>query len=184
MTIQSVDALINAIKQQGTAANTVAELNKVDPVLWGPPTSLEGGDAAGRLGIDMGEPSVKAAAMRNLLMAYNQAEKEAALGAGLMTAGRAAAAKFGPRIGTAISKLNPVATSAATKAPKAVASAATKASGAAAEAATKTPSALTTAVKNIAAPAGTVAEVGSTGATAHQLSNLNRTRYARGMGIR
>lgn len=35
---------------------------------WGAPTSLEGQDAASRLGIDMGEPTVKAAHLRDALL--------------------------------------------------------------------------------------------------------------------
>ena len=157
MAIQNVDDLIEAIKQQDTTANAVKELNKVDPVLWGPPTSMEGGDAASRLGIDMGEPSVKAAAMRNFLMAYNQAEKEAAWGAAAVAGGRALATKFAPKLLKGL----------ANKAPAAVAkevpqSAIRRAGGAA------------------MAGAGNTATVGD---LAYQAKQVNRARYARGAGI-
>lgn len=154
MAIQSVDELISAIKQQDSPTNVVHELNKVDPVLWGPPTSLEGGDAAGRMGIDMGEPSVKAAAMRNLLIAYNLAEKEAAVvGPALAAAGKGIS-KFAPNLLKRLgSKMPPSVHKTKELAGKGM---------------------------NVAGPPATVYGVG---AEAHYIGNINKTRRSLGAGV-
>jgi hypothetical protein len=162
MAIQSVDDLISAIKQQEDTIKMVGEMSKVDPVLWGPPTSLEGGDAAGRMGINMGEPSVKAAAMRNLLIAYNQAEKEAAVGVAAAAAARGALAAGG----RLLSKV----------APKAM-----QRVGNATGSAKKVLDA--PGVKPVGRALGHTADVAGAGTTAHQIGNLNKTRFQRGIGV-
>jgi hypothetical protein len=67
MPIKSTDDFIAAVSQEDEANPSYgwADQNWDKPVHWGPTASMEAGDAAGRLGIDMGEPSSKAAAFHS-----------------------------------------------------------------------------------------------------------------------
>jgi hypothetical protein len=73
MAIQSADDFISAVngdeeENYRAPLQAARDFDKVDPVIWSPPASLEGGDTASRLGIPMGEPQIKAAAFRAYLL--------------------------------------------------------------------------------------------------------------------
>lgn len=57
------------------------------PVQWGPATSLDAGDAASRMGIDMGEPSIKAAALMRRERGDTEAMVKEAFVGGLLAKG-------------------------------------------------------------------------------------------------
>ena len=66
--MKSVDDFVQAIHEPPPPGNSRGEVPEPDdkPVIWGAPASLDSGDAGSRLGIDSGEPSIKAACLRLL----------------------------------------------------------------------------------------------------------------------
>lgn len=104
MTINSVEEYTERVTEPDHERPQIRERSAdeyEDPVYWGPSASLDAGDAASRLGIDMGEPGIKAASFRYLLETRSSESlvKEAAIMGGLMTLGRGALSGAGKLLG-------------------------------------------------------------------------------------
>lgn len=108
MAIKSVDEFAEEATKKPPERPYVRERSAdeyEDPVYWGPASSLDAGDAASRLGIDMGEPRIKAALFREMLETRDASAlvKEAWImsgairGAGALAKGLGKAVGFGAR---------------------------------------------------------------------------------------
>ena len=79
--ITGVDALLGKITDEAASPGTRKipqgkDMYGMKAPTWGPQASLDAQDAGSRLGIDMGEPSVKAAMLRHALLYDEQASLE------------------------------------------------------------------------------------------------------------